>query len=252
MNRIATTTLALALAAASGSAVANHDDYRYDRDDGDRYGYSNDYNDYDNNDYDNNYNDHNNYSNDSHGYGTGARYDVARVVRVDPIVGSGHQGRNRACGNVSRHGYAGGGYYRDDDYRDGRRYRHSGPSNGTVLGAVVGGALGNLAGHGDGRRAATIAGAVIGGSIGHSVDRDHRYRGRTYDQGRYDSGYGYNGIAGQCSSVGRYGRDGRVIGYDVSFEYNGRVHHTTTSHHPGNTIRVRVDVIAANGRVAGY
>ena len=45
---------------------------------------------------------------------------------------------------------------------------------GTVLGAIVGGALGQQVGKGDGRKAATIAGAVAGGAIGHEVEKDQR------------------------------------------------------------------------------
>lgn len=45
---------------------------------------------------------------------------------------------------------------------------------GTVLGAIVGGALGNQVGKGDGRKAATIAGAVAGGAVGHNVERGNR------------------------------------------------------------------------------
>lgn len=54
----------------------------------------------------------------------------------------------------------------------GSRDNHVGA--GTVVGAIVGGALGNQVGHGDGRKAATVAGAVAGGAIGHHVEKDHR------------------------------------------------------------------------------
>lgn len=59
----------------------------------------------------------------------------------------------------------------------GQRDRHIG--GGTVLGAIVGGALGNQVGKGDGRKAATIAGAVAGGAIGHNIEKDRRGT-RTY------------------------------------------------------------------------
>jgi outer membrane lipoprotein SlyB len=51
---------------------------------------------------------------------------------------------------------------------------------GTVLGAIVGGALGNTVGHGDGRKAATIAGALAGGAIGHNVEKRGRDSDRYY------------------------------------------------------------------------
>ena len=49
---------------------------------------------------------------------------------------------------------------------------------GAVLGAIIGGALGNQVGKGDGRKAATVAGAVIGGAIGNAAAKDQRSRPR--------------------------------------------------------------------------
>jgi outer membrane lipoprotein SlyB len=45
---------------------------------------------------------------------------------------------------------------------------------GTVVGALIGGALGNTVGKGDGRKAATVGGAVAGGAIGHHVEKENR------------------------------------------------------------------------------
>jgi uncharacterized protein YcfJ len=36
--------------------------------------------------------------------------------------------------------------------------------------------------------------------------------------------------------------DGQVAGYDVTYEYAGRSFRTRTNYHPGDRIRVRVDV----------
>lgn len=44
-----------------------------------------------------------------------------------------------------------------------------------VVGALVGGALGNTVGHGDGRRAATVVGAVAGGAVANNLTRDDRH-----------------------------------------------------------------------------
>ena len=51
---------------------------------------------------------------------------------------------------------------------------------GTVLGAIVGGALGNQVGKGDGRKAATVAGALAGGVVGHNVEKRGRNSNRYY------------------------------------------------------------------------
>ena len=42
---------------------------------------------------------------------------------------------------------------------------------------------------------------------------------------------------------GRYGGSDRAVSaYDVTYEYAGRRYTTRTNHHPGERIRVRVDV----------
>jgi uncharacterized protein YcfJ len=260
MNRIAATALALALSAASGSAFANHDDYRYD----DRYGTQ----------YGNDYGYHDPYRR--------TRYVNARVISVHPIFDRSRSDR----------------YCRDDGYShryEERRYGGSARANGAALGAVVGGALGNQAGKGDGRKAATVAGAVIGGMIGaevagqneRRVQGDNRYGNDGYygdnrygNDGYYGdnrsvrcSGYGYEDGYGRDDRYGygdgygrddrygygdaygrddRYGRgyEGRVIGYNVAYRLDGRTYRTRTDHHPGNTIRVRVNVLPDGRRIA--
>ena len=52
---------------------------------------------------------------------------------------------------------------------------------GAVAGAIIGGALGNQVGDGDGRRAATVAGAVIGGIVGNNAERRSSRRRNVYD-----------------------------------------------------------------------
>lgn len=53
-------------------------------------------------------------------------------------------------------------------------------SGGTLLGVIIGGALGNQVGSGDGRRAATAAGAIAGGVIGHQAEKGQRDQRRGY------------------------------------------------------------------------
>jgi uncharacterized protein YcfJ len=237
MNRIAATALALALSAASGSALANHDNpYQAD----DRYGYGDDGR------YDDRYGNDDRYR--DHRYGRG--YDMAQVISVDPIFAPGRRCRDDR-------------YDRRYDDRYGRDYRSGGSSraNGAALGAMVGGALGNQAGKGDGRKAATIAGAVIGGVIGAEV-AGHNERRYTYGHDNvyrcrdsYRGGYGYgddrygNDRYGNDSRYGR-GYDDRVIGYNVTYRYAGRNYRTRMDHHPGRTIRVRVDVRPDGRRIA--
>lgn len=208
MKRLALTTLTLALVAASGSALA------YDRD---AYRGDSGYDGY--------------YGNDSAYGDEGPRYDVAQVTAVDPILDRAPPRQRQECWIE----------------RDGRRYDNgyqrprSAANGGTVLGAIIGGALGNQTGHGDGRKAATIAGAVIGGAIGNSVAHNND---RYYDGGR---------DVQRCRTVSDYDdRDERVVGYNVTYRYAGQTYHTTTAYHPGSTIRVRVDVRAEDDDHVAY
>ena len=102
---------------------------------------------------------------------------------------------------------------------------------GTVIGAIVGGALGNQVGKGDGRKAATVAGALIGGAIGNnSARRDDRY---------------YRDTDTRCSTVGQRYTERRIAGYDVQYRYRGDVFMSHLDYDPGERMRVRISITPA-------
>jgi uncharacterized protein YcfJ len=119
--------------------------------------------------------------------------------------------------------------WEEDHYQRIDRDRRS--RTGTIVGAIIGGVIGNQFGSGNGRRAATVAGAALGGSIGRDVDRQNRapdgYRLVTREQCRIERDY-------QEASV--------PAGYRVTYQYDGRLYHTRTLRHPGDTIRIEVSV----------
>jgi uncharacterized protein YcfJ len=100
-----------------------------------------------------------------------------------------------------------------------------------ILGAIIGGAIGNEFGSGRGNDLATLAGAVLGGSVG----RDYQSR-QAHNHGRvvYEK---------RCEVVDRYTTVERIDGYDVTYRYDGRIYSTTTSRDPGQTIKVSVNVV---------
>jgi hypothetical protein len=242
MHRIAASLLVLGLAATAGSAFAQSgypaDAYPPVRD-------------------------------DAYAGSTGVQYDQARVVRVDPVIVSGYGNEGygsqaQRCRSQRNDGYVGdGGYrdpyadrdyrndgyrddrYRDDGYRnDGYRndgYRSGGSETGrnvaTVVGGVVGAVLGSKVGGGSARYATAAVGSMVGGMAGRKVyensQRPERDRVVTVCDPVPANGDGYTVD------------DGRVGAYDVTYEYAGRTYTTRTNHHPGDTIRVRVDVQAA-------
>ena len=197
----------------------------------------------------------------------GATYDYARVLRVDPVIGSdyGNHGNSttrnspqcyyRQADDV----YAGNdGYYNGDDrYRDDRYQDRDGYYGGndhyrdnrgneanrtvaTVIGGIAGAVLGSKIGDGSGRYVGTAVGSMVGGMAGRSI----------YDSSQRNRQVERRGTVRVCDPVpvtsrdGYYGDDERLSGYDVTYEYANRTYHTRTNYHPGDRIRVRVDVRA--------
>lgn len=233
MNRFSSSLLALALAAVVGVASAQSSAY-YPQD-----GYSPQANA------------------ERYGDTSSAQYDYARVVRVDPVIVSGYgngsyPSSQQRCHSRQDGYYAGddgydgnGGHdYREDDYqqdRYGRDYsggNDAGRNVATVIGGVVGAVLGSKVGGGSARYATAAVGTMVGGMAGRKIyESNSQYR-----QPR-------NGVVTVCDPVpadgGGYTVDeSRVGAYDVTYEYAGRRYTTRTNYHPGDTIRVRVDVRA--------
>jgi len=165
--------------------------------------------------------------------GNGPRWDVARVVNVDPILAPGEPSYRQQCWQEPVRYVS-----RERGYGERRYGSGVGPATNTVLGGIVGAAIGRQFGDGDGRRAATVAGALIGGAIANDRSRaryDDGY-GRTYEREtvRYEQ---------RCQTVSDGRAEDRVVGYRVAYDYNGHVYTTETPYHPGDSIRVRVDVV---------
>lgn len=194
---------------------------------------------------------------DRSGNATGAQYDYARVIRVQPVYDAynyGNAGRNcyEQPQTYAGNGRYGDGYSRNDGYYD-RGYaddrygggydpyarRTAGTQTGatvaTVIGGVVGAVVGSKVGGGSARYATSALGSMVGGIAGRQIyDQVQRQRQPA------------TGTVRVCDAVpvsDRYPASGRgATAYDVTYEYAGRQYTTRTDHHPGDRIRVRVDV----------
>jgi uncharacterized protein YcfJ len=236
MNRLTASILALGLAAAAGTASAQSSGYGP--------------------------NDNGYYS--QAGSEQGAYYDYARVLRVDPVIqsGTGYYGTSntsqrcyqRPGSHAGNDPYNRDGYARNDGYNDGYNGNDpyypqqqdgygttTGRTIATVLGGVLGAAIGSQVGGGSARYATSAIGSMVGGIAGRQVyentQRNRAYNGTVTvcDPEPVRDGYG--------NGNGNYPvNDGRVTAYDVTYEYGGRSHVTRTNYHPGDRIRVRVDV----------
>jgi len=158
----------------------------------------------------------------------GGSYDYARVVRVDPIIAPPPPARQQCYDRDADDSYTQGG-----DYYDGNGTRQSTPGGrvgATIVGGVLGAVVGSRFGGGTGRVVGTAVGTAAGTAVGQSV---------------YDNSHTTRGTVRVCEPVADQRADGDVEGYDVTYEYAGRDYHTRTAYHPGDRIRVRVDVAAA-------
>ena len=107
---------------------------------------------------------------------------------------------------------------------------------GTVAGAVVGGLIGNQVGGGSGKKVATAAGAVAGGYVGNRMDRNH-VGGRVVER-----------VETQCHTVSESAQSTAVVGYNVTYRTpDGETATMRTGSKPGERIS-----LGNEDRVVGY
>jgi uncharacterized protein YcfJ len=99
---------------------------------------------------------------------------------------------------------------------------------GTAIGAVAGGLLGHMVGSGKGNTLATVAGAVGGG-----------YAGKKIEESRQQANV-QSEVVHRCSTVAN--TSSNIVGYDVTYVYNGVTRTTRMDHDPGNRVRVQQSV----------
>ncbi|MBB5209867.1 glycine zipper 2TM domain-containing protein [Microbulbifer hydrolyticus] len=119
-------------------------------------------------------------------------------------------------------------------------YQQPSPA-GALIGGLIGAAVGRNAvkGYRHGRHhrrhyhrgnkgAGMVAGAAVGAAIGGAISR-HNAPVQV-------------GTEQRCQVVEQVSSRRELIGYDVNYRYNGQEYLTRTDRHPGDRIRVRVDV----------
>ncbi len=182
-------------------------------------------------------------------YGQSSQVDYARVIRVDPVFDRYSTSTSQRCsarptyvnGSNGSGGYEGGSYRGDDGYYDqygNYRRNTAGTETGrtvaTVIGGIVGAAVGSQVGGGSARFATSAIGSMVGGMAGRQI----------YEQSKRDNDR--VGAVRVCDPVpvgnGYPTGDRNSNAYDVTYEYAGRTYTTRTNYHPGDRMRVRVDV----------
>ncbi len=146
------------------------------------------------------------------------RYETARVVRVEPVTG-----------RVTN--------YRptEDCWQEEVVYEHR-PRSKTpqILGGIIGGAIGyHLGHHKPNKKAGAAIGAILGSSIARDADRNR------YSERRLET---------RCETVDIAYDQEVVVGYDVTYVYQGREYQTFMDEDPGRELQVRVSVEPVAGR----
>jgi len=116
-----------------------------------------------------------------------------------------------------------------------RIVRHSNHAKTPViLGSIIGGAIGNELGHSkSNKKVGAVVGSLLGGAIASDINRkhsQHRYSERRQER--------------VCTLVDQVRYEETLVGYNVRYQYKGRVYHTTTANHPGKRIRIAVNIQA--------
>lgn len=148
-------------------------------------------------------------------YGKHQRHnEYAKVVDARPVYQRvAHETPQQSC------------HYETVTHRD----SHTNSYTGTVVGGLLGAAIGHELGHSKrNKNVAAVAGGLLGASIGRDVSRNRTPSNVHYRDERV------------CHTSYRTEYSQRLIGYDVTYQYHGRLYQTRTDQHPG--ARIPVDV----------
>jgi len=113
-----------------------------------------------------------------------------------------------------------------------RYSRRQSSTTPVLISTLIGGAIGNAVGHNKSNRR---IGAVLGAMLGHSIGRDIIRRNDRPEIREYQT-------VQRCETVYQRHEEERLVGYQVTYLYNGREFSVRTDSDPGNEIRVRVSV----------
>ncbi len=102
-----------------------------------------------------------------------------------------------------------------------------------LLGTIIGAAIGNAVGH---KKSNKLVGVYAGGLLGGAIADDISRESTTYNQQ----------LVTECETVNVEYSQTRVIGYRVSYLFNGETYTTRLKRDPGNSLRVRTTVTPLN------
>lgn len=119
---------------------------------------------------------------------------------------------------------------------------------GSLLGAVVGGALGHKVGGGNGKKAATLIGAAAGGYAGNQIQHGMQQRD-TYTTAEQRCSTVYDTHSEQrCKTV--YDESENTVGYNVTYQLGDMQGKVKMDHDPGDRIPVKDGMLMLDAQTA--
>lgn len=129
-------------------------------------------------------------------------------------------------------------YMEERVVRDHHSRRNNSSATPTIIGALIGGAIGNELGHNkSNKRVGAVAGAILGGSIANDLKQRPHYGNRNNH---------YTTSEQVCNTRHRTRHEQQITAYNVDYKYRGKRYSTIMNSHPGDRIRVEVDVRPAH------
>ena len=120
----------------------------------------------------------------------------------------------------------------EEDIAIDRYPRRSGSNTPVLVSTIIGGAIGNAVGHGKSNKR---VGAVVGSILGHSIGRDIVRSNNRSSVREYE-------VVQRCETAYEQHEEERLLGYQVTYLYQGEEYSVRTDTDPGDRIRLRVDV----------
>jgi uncharacterized protein YcfJ len=103
-----------------------------------------------------------------------------------------------------------------------------------AVGGILGGVIGHQVGKDRGKKLATALGAIIGAGIEHDaanggVQSSQRNRYTQFEE--------------RCEMQNQISYDDVLVGYQVTYRYQGERYHIEMLYHPGSRIKLRISVV---------
>jgi len=155
--------------------------------------------------------------------------ESCRIVRTKHAKKVKHQNNRRYHEDAYRH-------VRVDDYP---RQQNALPA---LFGGLIGGAIGNQFGSGNGKKAMTLIGAIAGASIAANNQREVEHRAdAAWDNYRPAMNHQTRNRR-VCETSYELREYQEVDGYEVTYSYLGREFEQVTEEHPGDRLKLYVTV----------